>query len=372
MPYTLSTGLAATSAAAAEVARDHADRAEQQRRPAGETIAELIRAGYARHFVPLRHDGAAGGFAELLDGLLTLAAADISAAWCAMILATSGRMGGYLPPAGQDELWREGPDAAIAAAFVPTGEVIGGSGGWRLSGQWQMLSAVDHADWALLCGVAAGERRFFAVPRRDFDVLDTWRTVGMRGTGSNTVRLDDAMVPSHRSFAEEDLLAGRNIHSGARCHHVPLLAVAGTLFAAPSVGAVHGALREWSDGIAGLGDPGGRAARADPVAQAVLARCGSELAAAELLLGRAAGTADDSDRPEGFAVRAARDAVFAAELAAQAATRLFRAAGSRAQTEHSRLQRVWRDVAVATSHAALRFERSAAHVARMTWPEKAL
>lgn len=360
-----------SAAEVTEVAARHAADADHDRRLTKDVVEALLGAGFARHFVPARHGGSAGRFSELIGALQTVAEECTSAAWCGMIFATSARMAGYLPEDGRQEIWNDGPDTAVAAAFVPAGHVTKDAAGWRLSGEWSFLSGVDHSDWALLCGTVAVDgrptRRFFAVPRRDYRIKDVWFTVGMRGTGSNTVLLDDVSVPEHRSFGDGALMNGQGGNLGSPCHDVPLLAVAPPLFAAPAVGAVRGALRRWSRwGADNKGDRG-LSASLDARSQEVLTRSSAEADIAQLLLERAGRVADAGAVTPGEAVRSARDAAVAAEIAVSAVDRLFRASGSRAQAQTHPLQRSWRDVSAVASHAALRFERNSEHYARHVW-----
>ncbi|MEU6812788.1 acyl-CoA dehydrogenase family protein [Streptomyces sp. NPDC046831] len=368
-----------SSAGVAEVAARYATDADRDRRLTKNVADALLDAGFARHFVPVRHGGPAGRFGDLIDALLTVAEECTSAAWCGMIFATSARMAGYLPEEAQREIWTGGPDVSMAAAFVPSGNVQEDPAGWRLSGEWRFLSGVDHADWALLCGTVPVDgrpaRRFFAVPRRDYRVKDVWFTVGMRGTGSNAVVLDDVRVPRHRSFDDGALMKGQGGQAGQEgqggnprspCHEVPLLAVAAPLFAAPAVGAAHGALRRWSRSAGGQGGHGLPAAH-DPRAQETLTRSAAEADIARLLLERAGQAADSGAVTHALAVRNARDAAVAAELAVAVVDRLFRAGGTGAQAETNPLQRSWRDVFAVASHAALRFDRNSDHFARHVW-----
>ncbi|MGV9320061.1 hydrolase [Streptomyces sp. NPDC003660] len=348
-------------AGVAEIAARYAAAADRDRRLSKDVVAALLGAGFARHFVPARHGGSAGRYGELIGMSLAVAEECVSTAWCGMIFATSARMAGYLPEDGRQEIWHDGPDTAVAAAFVPAGQVEKDTAGWRLTGEWRYLSGVDHCDWALLCGTVVVDdrptRRFFAVPRRDFRIKDAWFTVGMRGTGSNAVLLDDVFVPEHRSFEDGALMNGHGGNLGSPCHDVPLLAVAPPLFAAPAVGAVLGALRRW---VRENGAPGALDSRS----QEVLTRSSAEADIARLLLERAGRVADSGALTRGEAVRSARDAAVAAELAVSAVGRLFRASGTRVQAETHPLQRSWRDVSAATSHAALRFDRNSEHFAR--------
>jgi len=347
----------------AAVAGQYAAAAERDRRLAPQVVEALVDAGLARHFVPGRWGGADGSFAESTRRISALGASCASAAWCATVFANAARMGVYLPPDGQAELWADGPDVLVAGALVPGGTVERAGPDWRLSGQWPLTSGVDHAAWALVCGNVPDGPRFFAVPRSSFSVRDTWHNLGMRGTGSNTLVLDDVVVPDWRCFLRSDMLAGRAVDSTARCHTVPLQAVSGLGFAAPSLGAARQAVTAFVADFAAR--PAAASGRA-PVQQA-LARATAEIDAAELLLDRAARVADEGPVSRMLAARAARDSGHAAELLFSAGERLFRGAGVRAQADDHPLQRAWRDIRSATGHVSLQLELSAAAYAAVVF-----
>ncbi|MBC2906290.1 acyl-CoA dehydrogenase family protein [Streptomyces cupreus] len=346
---------------AAELAARHAADADLARRLPGEVVEALVAAGFARHFVPVRWGGRAGGFEELLDTVSTVGEGCTSAAWIATVTSGAARMGVCLPEEGQGELWSGGADTVVVGALNPTGRAAPVPGGWRLTGEWPLVSGVDFADWTLVCALAPLRERetalFLAVPRRDYRVADTWFNVGMRATGSNTLIAEGVFVPEHRSVARDDILRGRAVGSDARCHTAPLRAVSGPLFAAPALGAARAAVRTWSARMAGKpGQNGKGAPRDNPSVQGVLARAEGEIESAALLLRRAARTGDEGFGGEGERARAPRDCALAADQLVDAVERLFRSAGSGAQAQDDPLQRIWRDVHCVASHAALRFE----------------
>lgn len=345
---------------AAGLAARHATAADHTRRLPDKVVEALVAVGFARHFVPVRWGGRSGGFVELLDAVSAVGEGCTSAAWIAAVTAGAARMGVYLPEEGQRELWSAGADTVIAGALNPTGRALPADGGWRLTGEWPLVSGVDFADWTLVCAlVPQGERqvaRFFAVPRRDYRVADTWFNVGMRATGSNTLVADGVFVPAHRSVARDDIWQGRAVGSDARCHTARLRTVSGTLFAAPALGAARAAVRAWSARMSGKPGNGRPAPRDDPSVRGVLARSEGEIESAALLLGRAARTGDDGPGSEGERIRAPRDCALAVDQLVDAVERLFRTAGSGAQAQDDPLQRVWRDVHCVASHVALRFE----------------
>ncbi|MFJ2826282.1 acyl-CoA dehydrogenase family protein [Streptomyces sp. NPDC087263] len=390
----------------AEIAARYSDEAETARQLSPQVVRAVLDAGFARHFVPAAHGGETGGFSELTAAVALVGEGCTSAAWAASLAAYAGRYAAFLPEAGQAEIWAEGPDVVLAGALMPSGKAEPVAGGWRLSGEWKYISGVHFADWALACaavpakdagtagtakhadttrhsGTATAtatananakdaetaknladrpEVRFFAVPRADFAIEDSWFTVGMRGTGSHTLLLSDVFVPEHLTLPRSAVHAGRATASEARCHIVPMYAVNSLPFAAPLIGAARGALRAWIARTGQRVDRRGRAVSEMPSVQVSLARSAAEVDAAELLILRTAAVADGTEcPPEGeAAVRGARDLALAVELLVSAVDRVFRASGTSGQSSSDPVQRFWRDVNSAASHVALSFETTGA------------
>ncbi|MFJ3516436.1 oxidoreductase [Streptomyces sp. NPDC090131] len=349
------------------LARTSVEDIERRRRLTPELADAITDAGFARHFVPKEWNGESGSFTEVAEAAAAVGETCASTAWCAALYAAHGRLAAYLPHEGQRELWEESPDVRIAAAVVPpSGETEELEDGWLLSGVWNLASGVDRAHWILVSAwTGEGEARtsrIFAVPRAHFEVSDTWHSLGLRGTGSNTVRIVGAFVPARRSFTLADL--ARSEVGGERCHTVPHQLVAAAQFVAPALGAARQALRDWTESTAVRVRADGRPAHTAPGAQEVLTRASAEIHAAGLLLRNALGRADLSEVTPHTVAENVRDFAMAAELCVGAVGRLMRAAGSRAQAADSPLQRRWRDVTAVTAHAALDFEAASALYSR--------
>lgn len=367
MPFSSPTpsDLVAAASETAKLAAEHSTAAEANRCLHPDVVRAVIAAGFARHFVPARWGGRAGSFTEATEAATALGEGCASAAWCASLTASLGRMAAYLPEEGQAAIWQDEPDTLIVGGLMPAGTAEPSPGGWRLSGRWPYVSIIDFSAWALLCAITTGEgghARFFALPRADYESVSTWRSIGMRGTGSNTLTATDVFVPDYRSFARDDLIAGQVPHASEPCHRAPLKAVNGLSFAGPIVGAARGGLRVWIEEEARRAErtPGGLPASTG----SVLARSSGELDAAWLLLDRAATAADREQTTPLDVARSSRDCALAADLAVTALNRLFRAAGTSAQQETAPLQRFWRDVNSAASHVVLQFEPAAAGFAQ--------
>ncbi|MFF9280292.1 acyl-CoA dehydrogenase family protein [Streptomyces griseosporeus] len=408
---------------AADTAARHAAEADTGGRLADATVRALAAAGFTAGFAPAGQGGAGAGFTRMTDAVAAIGEGCTSAAWIASLWAYNGRFSAYLPEEGQREVWAKGPDTRLVSSMVAAGvEAEPVDGGWRLSGSWLYVSGVEFADWALVSSAPPreGDRsiRVFAVPRDSFTYRETWSTLGMRATGSHTLVVEEAFVPEYRSFLWDDMRQGNlpaanSGHDGAdgshtrpnsgttsaadagsfsrpasaslsgtpsgsapgplsgaesgslsgtdavsAVHSAPLFAVNGLTFAAPILGAARQALRLVEQHLAQ--QPSGARAAARESHRIALARAAGEIDAAALLLARVADTADRGLlREDGVAVRSHRDSTLAVELLVGAVDRLFRVTGTRGQATSHAMQRIWRDVHGAGSHAALQFEPAA-------------
>ncbi|WP_434448542.1 acyl-CoA dehydrogenase family protein [Lentzea sp. E54] len=341
------TGLAVAAEKVKLLAADHAADADATRRLAPEVVEALREAGFARHFVAAERGGAEGSFAELTEAVLTVGQGCASVAWCASLAAYSARFAGHLPKAGHDEIWASSADTFVVTALPPMGKGTVTGGGHRLSGRWSYVSGADFAEWALLCGTAGDESRFFALPRKDFSVIETWDSVGMKATSSHSVVVDDVFVPEHLSFPRSDMVAGTS-WSPVASHNVPFQAVGGLTFAAPAVGAALGALDACVAALTG---------KKQSVTSAVdLVRAAAQIDSARFLVAQNAKVIDDREFTPAAMARNERNGAYTAEVLVDAAGGLVRAAGTSGLAEGAALQRFWRDVVSCTSHIALRYE----------------
>jgi alkylation response protein AidB-like acyl-CoA dehydrogenase len=142
-----------------------------------------------------------------------------AAGWCLMIGASSiAILGAYLPDAAVKEIFR-GPQVPRAAAtLAPTGAAHQKTeGGYTLNGRWIFASGVRHSDWVAV-GALVPDAQFdrprhlmFAPPTSRARLHDNWDTVGLRGTGSCDLSLEDVFIPTAFTF---DLLAGEPARGG--------------------------------------------------------------------------------------------------------------------------------------------------------------
>jgi indole-3-acetate monooxygenase len=144
-----------------------------------------------------------------------MAMAEGSAGWCAMIGCDSGYITAFLDEDVAREMY---PDiwVATAATATATGQATPVRGGYRVNGRFPFASGCQHCEWVWVgCNVlengtvrvnAAGipETRTCFVRLADCEILDTWHTTGLRGTGSHDLAIHDVFVPAERTFSFQD------------------------------------------------------------------------------------------------------------------------------------------------------------------------
>lgn len=131
--------------------------------------------------------------------LAALAAKDTASAWCTMVANNAvAVLGATMPAQAIEQIFADGvPACSIAAA--PAGKATPVAGGYRITGTWRLASSIHHADWVHAVTFVEGDPSrplSMAVPARDVDMLDSWRAIGLAGTGSNDFTLTDYLLPA--------------------------------------------------------------------------------------------------------------------------------------------------------------------------------
>src|SRR5205823_5439472 len=139
--------------------------------------------------------------------LEAVARIDSAAAWNLTMNQEIAAYAAWLPAAGARELFGEGP-TTVAGALFPPAAAIRVEGGWRITGRCPFGSGCQHAKMLAMPAIkmegdhpkadpTTGEPAPFGVffPRTEATILDTWHTLGMRGTGSTDYAVENLFVP---------------------------------------------------------------------------------------------------------------------------------------------------------------------------------
>ena len=185
--------------------RERAEACEKARSVPVETIALFKEAGFFRILQPKRWGGYEMSPNTFNRVLMELARGCPSSAWVVTVLGLHPFEFGLLDPRAGDEVWGEDNSALISSSYAPFGTVERTSGGYILNGEWKTSSGCDHANGGAFVGGrvanAAGEVEFrsFWIQAKDFRIIDDWFVVGMAGTGSKSIFLENVFVPEHRA-----------------------------------------------------------------------------------------------------------------------------------------------------------------------------
>jgi 3-hydroxy-9,10-secoandrosta-1,3,5(10)-triene-9,17-dione monooxygenase len=179
---------------------------EAARQLTKEQLALLHEAGLIRILQPKRWGGMELDFVSVFDIPEILGRGDSSVAWNVGNLSIHHWLLALYHPETQEEVWAEDPDAIIASGIAyPQGKARKVDGGFELSGYWNFSSGVDPSSWnQLACIVRDGDKvvdhRMCLLKRSEFEIVDDWQTLGMRGTGSKSVKVDKLFVPERRAL----------------------------------------------------------------------------------------------------------------------------------------------------------------------------
>jgi alkylation response protein AidB-like acyl-CoA dehydrogenase len=334
--------------------------AERLRRLPDETVADLLGSGLCGVMKPRRFGGSELGAETLIDASVELASHCASSGWVYMLWAAHMWLLALWPPAVQEEMFAN--PAMVASSVVSTaGQLDRVDGGYRWTGRGFFSSGADHCQWLTAAinvrdaATGAEERKWFLIPRADFEIIDDWHVVGLRGTGSKTVVMADVFIPDERVLDDADIQRGASPGRAVNPH--PMYgAIAQANFtaamAAPAIGAARGLLAAYADKLrrkAGTATTSmARYAAASAQVDAVHALTVANAQRYSRLPATAVG-------PDGRA-KCRRDYAYAAQQSRQAANTIYEECGGSGLAESSDLQRIWRDANAAAAHHGLTWD----------------
>ena len=216
------------------------------------------------------------------------------------------------------------------------------------------------------------------LPRSDYVIDDVWDTVGLRGTGSNDIVVNDAFVPAHRflSFADTSRCQcpGQSVNA-APLYRLPFVSVFSNTITAPIIGMAQGAY----DAHVAMMSERLSASRTVPSAWWTMAsrKCGSRRRPARSTPPgcNSNATSPSSTRyaiagekiPIELRARTRRDQVRGTERAIEPVDTLFENSGGHALRRGTPIERAWRDAHSGRVHVVNDPERALATYGKLAW-----
>jgi alkylation response protein AidB-like acyl-CoA dehydrogenase len=342
--------------------REDAAAIEDRRRLTPRVHDAILAAGFYRMTMPRRFGEPEVTLAEVMRILETLAVADASTAWSVWAGLGAPAESAFIEEEGTIEMF-SAPDACVVGSIGAMGRAVAVAGGYRVTGRWPFASGIHQATHAGgLCIVHDGAAPrvgpdgepamvFCYWPVAGCQIIDTWDTTGLRGTGSDDIAVEDLFVPAHMvaDFSREPRPGLSPVH------YIHVDNAANVTCAVMAIGIARAAIQAFQE----LG-PKKKVSPAETLAESALGRIA--LAKAETRLAQARGhlyeTAEmmDEEMAEGvypgkeWFARTSLASVAAVDAAIEVVTSLYRAAGSSAVRRSAAFDRRLRDVFTLAAH----------------------
>jgi alkylation response protein AidB-like acyl-CoA dehydrogenase len=289
--------------------------------------------------------------------------ADASTGWCVNQGAIFGTYAARVPVEVARAIWTDTPRSVVANTPAPVGKAVVVPGGFRVTGRHPFSTGCRHASWlASQAQVIENgevrmqdgkpEARYCLVPAADCEIHDTWRTRGMRGTGTHHWSVNDVFVPAERTF----LYANAPLVQDGPLYKVPRTLCFACGDSAVALAVARSCLEAFID-LAGAKSPRyvKGLLRDLPLTQFTVGRAEARIRAGRAFLLEAIGEAWHEAVSTGSVSLEKRAALRLAttngiRLAAEIVDDLYNAAGATAAFEGNVIQRYFQDIHVITQH----------------------
>jgi len=337
-------------------------------------VAEMVAAtGFFKLMQPEQWGGYQVDPVTFYEAVRRLASACGSTGWVAGIVGIHNWHLALFTQQAQEDVWGEDPNVRISSSYAPMGmgEVV--EGGYKVNGSWAWSSGCDIADWVVVGGPVIKNGKpvdfvSFLIPRSDYNIKDVWNVVGLRGTGSNTIEVKDAFVPTHRMLSFRAMSMGEAPgleRNTAPVYKMPWGTIHPSTISTPIVGMAYGAYEAHVEhqGKRVRAAYAGEKSKDDPFAKVRIAQAASDIDAAwRQLSGNLQAEYDyilaGEEVPMELRLAARRDQVRATGRAIDSIDLLFENSGAHALENGTPIQRFWRDAHAGRVHAANDPERA--------------
>lgn len=363
--------LVAKASSLFDVLRKNTVETETNRRVHEDNIRAIDAAGLFRLSSPKRVGGKEANLRTTLSVTSEIARACGSTGWVSALINVCSWLVALYPEQAQLEVFGASPDTRVAGVIAPKATTEKVDGGFVITGGWPWASGSLHASWVLVGFPMVDEagkqvdQGLALIPSSDITIKDTWFSIGMRGTGSNTIVAEKTFVPNHRVISLSKAIQGEypspyaNDEALYRSAFCPVLA---TVLVGPVLGLARAALDDFTERLPGKGiqytwyEKQSEAT----VTHLQIAEAAMKIDTAHLHAYRAADDIDSAAAAGVYPDHAARarvrmDCGYAVNIAKEAVNLLFTASGGSAAAEFNHLQRVWRDVNTASLHGILAY-----------------
>jgi alkylation response protein AidB-like acyl-CoA dehydrogenase len=346
----------------------NAEKAERDRRLPDENVEALRKAGLLRLWQPRRLGGHEVDIRTYVEIVMELCRAGCgSSAWYVFILNGCAWLVGAMKDAAQRDVWQADTAALVCSQLQPVGIPKPAEGGVMLSGSWNFGSGSHHAQWSLVgfpildASGAPVDVAEALVPISELRIEDTWFVCGMAATASDTLHARDVYVPEHRIFRISSLASGNHPteHTSEALYHTAFGPTGALMLTPVVVGLASAAFESALEQLARKPKPIAYTFVADtrqaPTTQIALAQASALIDSARLQVRAAADAVDEASRAGHAMDRTQRSfqrmrCAHAVRSSRQAMDLILDVLGASGFALSNPVQRMWRDMNVASRH----------------------
>ncbi len=343
---------------------------ERDRKVPAENIRLLHDSGLLGIFRSRKWGGSELSMRAHVDAVATVAKGCAATAWVLGVYHAHDYIIGHMSPKVQEEIYTTGDIQAVSAVIGPRGKAVRqADGSYVLNGFWPFASGNAAAHWLLLGAEVFDESGHkldegdFAVPAEHVEKLDDWHVAGLQGTGSNSVKCTNVVVPAHRFVSlpailenQTPVFASADAPAIYKCQGGPAL---GMFIATSALGAARRSLEEFLKVV-----PGKKVMYTSHIShewtalQMALGEAASLIHQAELVFYRAADDVDDYARrgakmPMDLRGRIRMDITVVPRLCRDAVQKLLTIGGAAGLSLKSPIQLNFRNLQATTMHGFL-------------------
>ena len=342
--------------------RSTADEIEARRELPRALFEAMADAGLFHMAVPRVIGGGELDLPTYVQVIEEIGKADASTGWCLNQGAIFGTYAARMPRAVARTIWIDTPRAVVANTPAATAKAIVVPSGYRVTGRQGFSTGCRHAAWVAAHAqiIENGkvrlegdqpEARYMFVPVAEAELLDTWHTRGMRGTGTHHFAVNDAFVPTERTVLSQTAPLLEN----APLYRIPRTLLFASGDAAVAFGMARTCLETFGE-LAGAKTPRAMQAllRDQPLVQMTVGQAEAALRSGRAFLLEAVREIWTASVNGAITLDHRANLRLAAthgiRLAAQIIDSLYNAAGATAAYEDHLLQRHFQDIHVITQH----------------------
>jgi len=259
-----------------------------------ENIINLIREeGINKLILPKRFGGPQIDFTTFADMVKEVGYYNLSAAWITYFFSLHNAWVAYLPEHRQKEIVQSG--GLLADIFAPIGKLEKVDGGFIISARYNFVSGIKYAGWVGVGALHQSEgsdkktMHGFVINTKELEIVENWNSLGLRGSGSHTIIVDNVFVPDDMVIDLGAMAANRkpdlkDYDEDYLYYNAPFHPAFFVGFPAMAIGAAERVLDEFKKSTKGRVRMNGEQEVASPRSQRVLATLTLKLQSAKSLM----------------------------------------------------------------------------------------